>query len=129
MWPVIAPGDGVVARRIDRRPRRGEIVVLRTRIGIVTHRLVGWVGDPPQLVASGDWLDAEDAPLPESALLGVVFRIVKRRVTLDLHSPLGLLAHGLLFCGARLLNGPRRRRLVRRLRATFRPRTPNRSVF
>jgi hypothetical protein len=111
MWPVIAPGDRVVAGRGVARP--GDIVVLRTPSGIVTHRLVAVLRDPPRLVARGDWLAEDDPPVPEEDLLGVVHRIVKGRLTLDLSTRRGACLERLLRAAGRLLNRPAVRRVLR----------------
>jgi hypothetical protein len=112
MWPVIAPGDRIVARACAGPPRSGEIVVLRTPAGIVTHRLIARRGDPPRLVTRGDWLDHDDAPVPEGALLGVVHRVIKRRVRLELGTPVGASIERVLYVAGWLLRQVRG--LVRR---------------
>ena len=119
MWPVIAPGDSVVVRRCDRPPVPGEIIVVRARIGLVTHRLVRRQPNPARLVTRGDWLSAEDPPLCEDALVGVVVRIVKRRATLDLTTVVGSCGQTLLAAGARLLNRPWLRAAVGGVRRRF----------
>ena len=118
MWPVIAPGDRVVARRAA-APRPGDIVVLRTPVGIVTHRLVAVLLDPVRLVTRGDWSDHDDGPVAEENLLGVVHRIIKDRTTLDLLTRRGALAQRALYRAARVLRSPWVRRTVRRFRSAL----------
>lgn len=113
MWPVISPGDRVVAGRGT--PRPGDIVLLRTDAGIVTHRLVAVLTDPARLVARGDWLDDDDAPVAHEDLLGVVHRIVKGRLIVDLRTRRGALLQRALFRVGRLLKTPWVRRVGRAL--------------
>jgi len=119
MWPVIAPLDRVVARRAG-SPRRGDIVVLRTRGGIVTHRVVALLADPARLVTRGDWLDQDDEPVSERDLLAIVHSIAKRRVTIDLRTLRGAIMHRALFDLARVLRIPAVRRVGRALKRIWR---------
>ena len=118
MWPVIASGDRVVARRAA-VPRPGDIVVLRTPVGIVTHRLVAVLLDPVRLVTRGDWSDQDDGPVAEENLLGVVHRIIKGRATLDLLTRRGALVERALYRAARALRTPWVRRMVRCFRTAL----------
>lgn len=119
MWPVIAPGDRVVARRGERPPVPGDIVVIRTLSGLITHRIVGLLADPPRYVTRGDWLEKDDAPVAQDAVLAIVHRIVKRGVALDLEAPPGALAHKALYWAARVLRRPPIRAAGRRLKRLF----------
>lgn len=110
---MIRPGDRVVARRREGRPEPGDIIVLRAAAGLVTHRVVGYLEDPPRVVTRGDWLDGDDGPVDEGSVLGFVRRIEKRWITLDLSRPAGAALAKALFLAARFLRRPLVRAMAR----------------
>jgi hypothetical protein len=103
MAPTLVDGDRLLVQPFSemRRPRRGDVVVLRCSMGLVTHRVATVAGG--FVVTRGDGCPCDDSPRLERAVLGRVVEVAR---------------------GARRFAPPRRslaRHLVGGLRALARP--------
>jgi hypothetical protein len=123
MTPCVRAGDVVTLAPLrGREPRLGEVVALEAADGrLLLHRLVGWRRG--RALTRGDLAPATDAPVPRTALLGLVTQIERRtrlvrfglggeRILLA-----GLTRAGLLRLAARVREGLRRGRGPRAPRA------------
>jgi signal peptidase I len=73
MWPALRSGDLAGFVLLNRAPKRGDVVIARTRAGLVIHRVLrvrrGLV------TLQGDSCRRADRPIRESALIGVVHQV------------------------------------------------------
>jgi hypothetical protein len=83
MQPTLRSGDRVTLAPPARPPARGDLVALRTGDGLVIRRYVGRSSEGSIATAS-DNVDTVEAPVPETALSGLVVAVERcgRRVEL-----------------------------------------------
>jgi len=81
MAPLLRPGDVVVVRLGQVRPRLGDLVVRRQSDALVVHRVIKLAGR--QVITKGDATIFPDPPATPAELLGVVTSI-EGTSTLDL---------------------------------------------
>lgn len=75
MLPAIWPGDLITVEHVPCAGIRvGDVVAVRRDASIVVHRLVRWLDLPagPHAVTRGDWLRADDDPVPAASIIGRV---------------------------------------------------------
>jgi hypothetical protein len=93
MRPTLRSGDRVTLAPPARPPLRGDLVALRTGDGLVIRRYVG-VSSEGWIATTSDDLDTVEAPVPETALSGLVVAVER--------------------CGRRVEFGPGRQGVTRR---------------
>lgn len=105
MSPAIEPGDLVVCRRAADYAV-GDVIMFRSGVAIVTHRIVG--GTAEGFTTRGDANNVADTdPVPRGAVVGkVVFTVPKLGIFIEkLRTPLGMTA--LVLVGFALIELPR----------------------
>jgi hypothetical protein len=69
MWPTIRDGDEVVIAAMERKPKRGEIILFEDRDRAVLHRVVRVSGEIVQ--TRGDAAGQPDAEIRLAAIVGL----------------------------------------------------------
>jgi hypothetical protein len=78
MLPAIWPGDLITVAHVPCTAiRAGDVIAVRRGASIVVHRLVRWLDLPagPHAVTRGDWLRADDDPVPAASIIGRVIEV------------------------------------------------------
>lgn len=73
MWPALRSGDEAGFVLASGPPAPGEVVIARTRAGLVIHRVVRVAGSEAILKGDARW--TADRPVPVAAVVGVVTRV------------------------------------------------------
>jgi hypothetical protein len=89
MLPALRPGDEALFAPLRAAPRPGEVLLYRAGDRLVAHRLIATHADG-QLRLRGDFLPADDPPVPRAAVLGHLVAV--RRNGRELRADAGWLA-------------------------------------